>query len=99
MFMRDIGLCLALHITTTFREASFHLFQESVDINITFYADCRCTRNQLATSGSHSTIIWHSVSQKCIHISIVVAPAAAAAQQQQYMELKGKYVICYIQKI
>jgi hypothetical protein len=47
-----------------------------VDISITFYADCKCTGSQLATSGSHSTLTWHSVSQKFIHTSAAAAAAA-----------------------
>jgi hypothetical protein len=73
MFTRYTGLCPAVHLTTTFREASFHRFQEPVDISTTFYADCKCTGSQLATSGSHSTLTWHSVSQKCIHSSAAAA--------------------------
>jgi hypothetical protein len=62
-------ICLVVHITNTFRKVSFPLFQKPVDSSITFYADCKYTRSQLATSGSHLTIIWHSISHMYTHSS------------------------------
>jgi hypothetical protein len=53
--MRRIGLHLALHITT-FREASFHLFQEPTAIS-KMNKDCKCKRRKRIIV-THPRGIW-----------------------------------------